>query len=85
MSVAFPDDEDVDCEYYVANGKGVPICIGECITIDNDEGVEMAVPWTLQAYIQLSSIKYASKARFYCVKRWKGMCFVSTMQCSGVA
>ena len=37
VSMVFPDDEDVDCEYYVANGKELPICTGECIIIDNDE------------------------------------------------
>ena len=33
------------------------------------KGEEELIPWTLETYIKLSSIKYASKARFYCVKK----------------
>ena len=70
MSVVFPDGPTKNCEYYVANGRGMPICTDEYIQIDDDEGKEECIPWTLQAYIKLSSIKYASKARFYCVKKY---------------
>ena len=70
ISVVFPDDKTDDCEYYVANGRGMPICGEEYIRVDNDEGVEELIPWTLHTYIKLSSIKYASKARFYCVTKY---------------
>ena len=53
--------------HYIANGCGMPICGEEYIRVDNDEGVEELIPWTLQMYIKLS---YASKARFYCVKKY---------------
>jgi len=48
----------------------MPIYSGEHIQVDNDDGVEEFIPWTLEAYIKLSSIKYPSKARFYCVKKF---------------
>ena len=48
---------------------------GDFIQIDNDDGEEECIPWTLEAYIRLSSIRYASKARLYCVKKFiEGTC-----------
>ena len=44
--------------------------IVEHIHVDNDDVVEELIPWTLEAYIKLSNIKYPSKARFYCVKKF---------------
>ena len=32
------------------------------IRVDNDEGEEELILWTLETYIKLSNIKYASKA-----------------------
>lgn len=67
ISVVFPDDMTDSCEYYVSNGRGMPICSEEYIRVDNDEGVEELILWTLETYIKLSSIKYASKALLLCV------------------
>ena len=68
ISMVFPDDSSDGGKYYMSNGRGMPICDGEYIRVDNDEGEEELIPWTLETYIKLSNIKYASKARFYCVK-----------------
>ena len=68
ISVVFPDDSSDGGKYYMSNGRGMPICDGEYIRVDNDEGKEELIPWTLETYIKLSNIKYASKAHFYCVK-----------------
>ncbi|CAI8021362.1 hypothetical protein GBAR_LOCUS12679, partial [Geodia barretti] len=72
VSVVFPDDdlESSECEYYIANGRGMSIHSGDFIQINNDDGEEECIPWTLEAYIRLSSIRYASKARLYCVKKF---------------
>ena len=71
VSVVFPDDIDTaNCEYYVANGRGMCICSEDIIRVDNADGEEEHIPWTLQTYIKLSTIRYASKARFYCVKKY---------------
>ena len=73
VSAVFPDDDESDrdsCFYYVATGRGIPISSEEFIRVENDDGIEECIPWTLQTYIKLSSIKYASKARFYCVKKY---------------
>ena len=40
------------------------------IRIDNDDGEEESIPWTLETYIRLSSVRYASKARLYCYKKF---------------
>ena len=55
---------------YVANGRGMCICSEDIIRVDNADGEEEHIPWTLQTYIKLSTIRYASKARFYCVKKY---------------
>ena len=54
----------------MANGRG--ICIYESedfIRVDNANGGEECVPWTLQTYIKLSSGRYASRTRLYCVQK----------------
>ena len=73
ISVVFPDDdpESTEFDYYVANGRGMCVYGNEdYIRIDNDDGQEECIPWTLQTYIKLSSVRYASRARLYCVKRF---------------
>ena len=72
VSHVFPDDDlsSNEYEYYVSNGRGICISNGDSIRVDNNDGEEECIPWTLQTYIKLSSIRYASKARFYCVKKF---------------
>ena len=67
VSAVFPNDSS-DGKHYVANGRGIPIFSGDNIAIDNNEGEEEFVPWTLDTYIRLSSCRFASKTRLYCVK-----------------
>ena len=51
ISVTFPDDdaESNECEYYyIANGKGLSIHSGDYIKIENNDGEEESIPWTLE-------------------------------------
>ena len=64
---------DCNSDFYVANGRGLPICCGDNIAIDNDQGEEELIPWSLGMYIKLSNVRYASKARFYCIKKDLGI------------
>ena len=64
---------DCNSDFYVANGHGLPICCGDNIAIDNDQGEEELIPWSLGMYIKLSNVRYASKACFYCVKKDLGI------------
>ena len=58
VSVVFPDNTDMtECQYYIANGCGKCICNEEYIHVDNADGEEECIPWYLQAYIRLSSIR----------------------------
>ena len=57
VSVVFPDDAHDDCKYYVSNGRGMHIYVDEYIRVDNEEGEEELIPWTLETYIKLLSIK----------------------------
>lgn len=67
-SVAFPEATSTDGgEYYITNGRGMPICDDQYIRMDNEKGIEEKIP-----YIIVSHIRYASKALFYCVKRSTG-------------
>ena len=73
ISVTFPDDNvesNDNYEYYIANGKGMSIYSGDTIQIENENGEEESIPWTLETYIQLSNARYASKTRLYCVKKF---------------
>ena len=65
----------VDCnsDFYVANGSGLPICCVDNIAIDNDQGEEELIPWSLCMYIKLLNVRYASKACFSCVKKDLGI------------
>ena len=81
ISVVFPSSTPGG-EYYIANGRGMPICDDDYIRMDNEKGIEEKVPWTLETYIKLSHIRYASKARFYCVKRSTGTLVIRICICS---
>ena len=52
MAIVFPDEAPDGCEYYISNGCGMPIYSGEHIQVDNDDGVEELIPWTLEACIR---------------------------------
>ncbi len=67
----YPDHPEQGVEYYIADGSGLPICAGETIRMDCDDG-EQEIPWELQSYIRLSNQKYASRAQFYCVQKFTG-------------
>ena len=54
----------VNCEYYVANGRGMCICSEDIIRVDNADGEEQHIPWTLQTYIKLSTIDMHQKCGF---------------------
>ena len=59
-----------DCEFYLADSKGVPIWTANTISMDDDDG-EGEIPWTLMNFIRHSNIRYPSKAKLYCVKKGK--------------
>ena len=42
---------DCNSDFYVANGRGLPICCGDNIAIDNDQAEEELIPWSLGMYI----------------------------------
>ena len=59
ITIVFSADENVQesCEYYIANGRGMSICNDDHICVDNVDGEEEHITWTLQTYINLSSIR----------------------------
>ena len=58
---------DCNSDFYVANGRGLPICCRDNIVIDNDQGEEELISWSLGMCIniKLSNVRYASKVNFY--------------------
>ena len=40
--------------------------------MDNRDGTEQQMPWTLQNWLKVSGIRYQSKARLYCVQKMAG-------------
>ncbi len=65
-SAVFPETEE-GAEYYLADSGGVRV--ENTLIIDEPDGRDRELPWTLESYLQVSRIKYQSKARFNVVKR----------------
>ena len=57
--VAWPDGP-VDAEYLLADAGGT--IISNCLVIDQADGTDKKLEWTLEAYTQVSRTKYQSKA-----------------------
>ena len=72
----FSVEEQESHEFYIADSRGVAIWNGDKIEVDIEGTGETAreCDWSLEKYIKLSRMKYPSKARFFCVKKKKGMC-----------
>ena len=51
----------------ITDSRGVGVWSSDSIAVDGPDGTKQEVPWSIAAYIQLSNVKYRSKARFYCV------------------
>lgn len=64
----YTEEEQKDCEFHVADAKGVPIRSSDKILVDTEEGEE-ELDWTLIRHIQLSNVKYPSKAKYFCVRK----------------
>jgi len=57
--VAWPDGP-ADAEYLLADAGGT--IISNCLVIDQADGTDKKLEWTLEAYMQVSRTKYQSKA-----------------------
>ena len=60
-----------DCEFYLADSKGVPIWTANMISMDG----EGEIPWTRH-----SNIRYRSKAKLYCVKKVSTLEYMNVIQ-----
>ena len=59
--------EDPTSVYYLADSTGLPVCVDGTIIIQDENGSDRAVEWTIETYMTISNIKYQSKLRLYCV------------------
>lgn len=66
----FPEDQ-LKYDFYIADSRGAEVWNGDSIELDVEQGGERTeeCQWTLK----LSRIKYPSKARFFCVRKKKGI------------
>ena len=64
-----------DGDFYLSDGSGHKIT-DEDFTVSNDSGESVSVSWTLDNYLQASSVHYPSRARLYCVFCRKGMIII---------
>lgn len=62
----WPDGKEDD-KFYVADGSGVSIQ-RESFEVEGLDGSQQVIPWSLGNYLQVSHIRYPSRARLYCVK-----------------
>ena len=57
-------------DYYLADGTGMAIDAQDQFVLDKPDGSSpTSVPWTLYNYLQVSNVKYPSRARIYCVRK----------------
>ena len=75
MQEIYTEEEQEDSDFYIADTRGMPVWNGDKIEVDTEGSGERAreCEWTLEKLINLSSAKFPIKARFYCVKKTKGM------------
>ena len=75
MQELFSEEEQESNYFYIADSRGVAIWNGDKIEIYVEETGQTVqeCDWTLEKYIKLSGMKFPSKARFFCVKKEKGM------------
>ena len=62
----WPDVTDGDT-FHVADGSGVSIK-RDSFEVQELDGSVQVIPWSLGNYLQVSHIRYPSRARLYCVK-----------------
>lgn len=76
----YTEEEQENADFYVADSRGTPIWSSDKIKIDVANGSE-EFEWTLHRHIQLSNVKYPSKAKYYCVRRGITLCFYPINTC----
>ncbi len=69
VEAVYSPDEKKDAEFHIADSRGS--IIPTTIKLDSSEGVEIeTLPWTIENYISITNM-YASKAKFYCLRKGK--------------
>lgn len=63
-------DADCNYHYYLADGSGSAIGT-HGFSIASPGGTRRELPWTLDNYIKISGLKYASRVRVYCARKFK--------------
>ena len=69
--VCYPLFEDV--EYYLSDSSGLPITTNGEIVVHKRDGSCESHTWTLRTWLNVSGIRYQSRARLYCVEKAKQM------------
>ena len=64
--VVWPNAPD-GAEYYLADSAGV--IISDTLVIDQPDGTDKQLEWTLDTYLKVSRVKYQSKARFNILRK----------------
>ncbi len=64
------NDSSPEYDYYIADGTGTAIG-SKSFHIDSEDGRKTILPWTLNNYLKVSSMKYPSRLRIYCVRKLK--------------
>ena len=70
----FTTEEQENATFYIADKGGIPVWSGDQFELDIEStGREKEERmWTLGQYMQLCGIKFASKTKFYCVRKGIG-------------
>lgn len=60
---------DDSSNYYLADSMGYPVCNNGKITMQDEDGGEREVSWTIETFMKMSNIKYQSKLKLFCVAK----------------
>lgn len=69
-------DPSNEYKYYMADGTGTAIG-SNSFSIDLEDKTKTVLPWTLSNYLKVSGVKYPSRLRLYCVRKFEtGGCYI---------
>ena len=59
----------IGLEYYLSDASGLPITKDGNIVLHNRDGSSETHVWTLTSWLNISGIRYQSRAKLFCVEK----------------
>ena len=79
QGVLFPGVSKSHYTFALVDTAGNPLCSTEGdMSLQQDDGTEKLVPWTLQTYLSVKNIRFPSKLKLYCLLQARNVGTVAT-------